>query len=191
MINDRKQELSKKLIIEALKKYRGLFNKSPSDDDLETYGEMLSGQFEFKQVTWALTEHVKKGSAFFPSCGEIFAYLAPKEESSEDRAAIATDEIIRFAQAYGYMQTEKAFLAMSEDARIACGSPTFLLEVCNTPFEDLTTLKAQIRRQAKAAFERSINTAKNEKLQAIGIDTGKVLNLKRPSFDGFLTSGPA
>lgn len=166
------------------------FNQQPGDDRITAYAKALSN-YTPQQIVYAFKQVINSGSAFFPSLAEILKHLRPAEDSTEDKAAIVTEEIIRYAQAYGYMQIEKAFYAISEDARIAAGSPSFLLEVCNTPFDDLTTLKAQIRRQAKAAFERTVNTAKNEKLQAIGIETGKVLTLRKPEFAEFLPSSPA
>ncbi len=171
-----KKTLSKKLILEALKKYRGLFNKAPNDQALELYAEMLAGRFEFKQVTWALSEFIKKGSPFFPSCGELFGVLTPKEINPEDRAAEIASEIISKAQLHGYMQVQRAFNELSNEAQQAIGTPSALLDVCNTPYDQMGTLKAQLRRLAKAAMERKAHDQHNQAIAALGVP-GKILSI--------------
>jgi hypothetical protein len=169
MSTNEKKLISKKLILEALLKYRDLFNRSPDPQALELYADMLAESFEFKQVTWALTEFVKRGSTFFPSCGEIFGVLAPKEASTEDRAAELVNEIISKATLHGYMQIQRSFNELSPEAQAAVGGPSFLLEICNTPYDNLGTMKAQLRRMVKASLERTTHNAHNARLEQIGI----------------------
>lgn len=193
MTDERKMELSRKLIIEALRKYRGLFNKSPSDDDLETYGDMLVSEYEFKQVTWALSQHVKKGSAFFPSCGEIFSYLTPKVESAADRAPQVAMEILNAIRTYGPHAEVEMMQMVSEDARHTLLAIGFTGDIRNS--ENYETTKAQIERLARGVLASKESTVKNEKLERIGIATGKVLPMNKPGmktidFSTFL-NGPA
>lgn len=175
-------------------KFNNRLNKSQRENEaiLKDWATYLAieRKFTVTQIGHALNSIMRKGVTFMPSAYEIEAELKPKFESSEDRAALVADEIIRYAQAFGYMQTEKAFNDMSEDARIAAGSPSFLLEVCNTPGDDLTTLKAQIRRRAKAAFERTQITQDNQKLAQIGIVIPfNALELRQMEYAGFLPEG--
>lgn len=167
MTDERKQELSRKLIIEALKKYRGLFNKSPNDGDLETYGDMLVGEYEFKQVTWALSQHVKKGSAFFPSCGEIFSYLTVKTETAQHLAPIIANEIIQAIHLHPYDLEARMFPTLSAEANaviIANGGTRSIRDS-----ENFETMKAQLERLAKGVLASRDSTKKNSQLEKIGI----------------------
>lgn len=193
MSDQEKLELSRKLIFEALKKYRGLFNKSPEESDLETYAEMLVGEFEFKQVTWALSQHVKKGSAFFPSCGEIFNYLTPRQEAVQDKAPQIAQEILQLLRWYGPHAEDEMFKEASSDARRVFQAIGYTGDIRNS--ENYETTKAQIERLARGVLASQAASEKNEQLQKMGIDTSKVLTMKKPemkslSFTDF-TPGPA
>lgn len=193
MNNNRKQELSKKLIIEALKKFRGLFNKSPSDTDIETYAEMLCVEFEFKQVTWALSQHVKKGSVFFPSCGEIFNYLTPRQESAQDKAPQIAQEVLNALRTYGPHDEQRMIEMVSDDARLVFLAIGYTGDIRSS--ENYETTKAQIERLARGVLASRETSAKNEKLQGLGVNTSKVLkldrnNMQKIDFSEFV-SGPA
>lgn len=176
MSNERARELSKKLIIEALRKYRGLFNKSPDDQALELYGEMLSESFEFKQITWALSQFVKKGSPFFPGCGEIFSLLTPPEEKKEDKAPLIVAEMIQAIRNYGQWDEERMLLSVSDDARAAFKALGPTHDVRNS--ENIETTKAQLERLVKGVLASKQNAAQKEQLEKIGI-SAKVISISK------------
>lgn len=192
-MSDRKQELSKKLIIEALKKFRGLCKSPPSDEDLETYGDMLVGEYEFKQITWALTQHVKKGSVFFPSCGELFGYLTPREESVQDRAPVVVNEIIQAIRLHPYDLESRMYPTLSPEAAAVIHANGGTRSIRDS--DNFETMKAQIERLAKGVLASIDSAKKNAQLAKIGI-TGNVIEMKRPEmrsldFSTFTTNEPA
>lgn len=190
-MNSEKLELSKKLMLEALKEYRGLFNKSPNDKDLELYVKMLCPVFEFKQVTWALTEFVKKGSAFFPSCGEIFAQLKVNEPTKEDKAPLIVLEILQAIRLFSQYDELKMIETLSEDARLTLLAIGGTSDLRNSDHDNIGTTKAQLERAVKGILASKSNAMKNESLERIGISTGKVLEFKTVDYSGFLPDEPA
>jgi hypothetical protein len=166
-MNHDKQQVSKKLIMEALKRYRGLFNQKPSDTDLELYAEMLSGQFEFKQVTWALSEFVKRGSAFFPACGEIFSLLQPQDPKIEERAPVIVAEIIQAIRTYGKHSEKEMVNTLSPEARAVILQLGDTSDIRNS--DNIETTKAQLERLAKGVLGRNVADIFNKKLETIGI----------------------
>ena len=175
MIDERKIELSKKLIFEALRKYRDLFDFPPNDHALETYSEMLASEFEFKQVTCALTEHVRKGAKKFPSCGEIFSYLTPNKETKEDRAPIIVKEIIQAIRIHPYDLEGRMFAELSDEAIAVIEANGGTRSIRDS--ENFETMSAQLERLAKGVLASRESTKKNAKLESIGI----VLEMKRPA----------
>jgi predicted nucleic acid-binding Zn-ribbon protein len=165
-MNERKINLSKKLIHQALIKYTALFNKSPSDKALELYAEVLAEKYEFKQVTWALSEHIKKGSPFFPSCGEIFNYLKV-EEIEIDKAPAVASEIIKALRTYG-PHAEKEMLAnVSTEARLTLIALGHTADIRNS--ENVDTVRAQIERLARSVLKTNKASEKKDQLEKIGI----------------------
>lgn len=162
-----KKILSRKLTLEALKKYRGLFNKSPDDQSLELYADMLCEKYEFKQVTWALTEFVKKGSPFFPSCGEIFALLSHPEERKEDLAPMIVSEMLKALRAYGQYDEVRMLESVSENARLAFKALGNTMDIRLS--ENIETTKAQLERLVKGVLASKEHQIKREELAKIGI----------------------
>ena len=186
----RKTELTKKLTLEALKKFRGCFNQKPSDEDLETYAELLSAKFEFKQVTWAMTQFVENGSTFFPSCGELFSMLKPAEQKKEDKAPLIANEIIQFIRLHSFDLEHNYLHTLSPDALAVVYANGGTRSIRDS--ENFETMKAQLERLAKGVIANRDAENKNESLQRIGIDVaGKVLPMKKPElrtmdFSGYL-----
>lgn len=176
-----KQALSRKLTLEALRKYRGLFNKSPADDAIELYADMLCEKFEFKQVTWALSELVKKGSPYFPSCGEIFAMLAPPEERKEDIAPVIVAEMIKLIRAYGKYDEAKMMMAASPHAKAAFKALGDTSDIRNS--ENFETTKAQLERLVKGVLAAKETGVKLERLEKIGLAPTPMQKL---DYSGFL-----
>jgi len=182
-----KQILSKKLILEALKKYRGLFNKSPDDTALDTYAEMLCAEFEFKQVTWALSEFIKSGSPFFPSCGEIFSQLKPKDVSAKEIGDFVANEIIQKVIDLGCYRLGEVFDSLSDVSKKTLGENRYLLlEIANSDSDQLPAIRAQIRDMAKSASEIHKQTVRNENLQRVGIKSSGSISFKTMDYSNFL-----
>lgn len=189
MTINEKRNLSKRLITEALAKYRALFNKSPSDSDLDLYADLLVDRFEYRQVTWALTQFIKKGSAFFPSCGEIFAILKPREPSKEDLAPIIVSEMIQALRNYGQYDEARMLESVSEDCKLCFLALGSTQDVRMS--ENYETTKAQLERLVKGVLASKDAARINSHLQRIGVDTSNVIKLsdklpmKSLSFDSF------
>jgi hypothetical protein len=159
------------------------FNQQPSDERITAYAKALAN-YNASQVIYAFKQVINTGSAFFPSLAEILKHLRPVEIVAEDRAAEITNEIISKATLHGYMQTERAFKELSPEAQTAIGSASFLLEVCNTPHDQLGTLKAQVRRLVKATIERGVANKHNQAIAAIGISSN-VVPMRKIDFGTF------
>jgi hypothetical protein len=179
-----RQILTRKLTLEALKKYRGLFNKSPDDEAIELYADMLCEKFEFKQVTWALTEFVKKGSPFFPSCGEIFSLLTPPEEKKEELAPIIVAEMIKLIRAYGKYDEARMIMAASPNAKLAFRALGDTSDIRNS--ENFETTKAQLERLVKGVLASKENKSTTDQLQRI---VEPKSDLQRIDYSGFLPDG--
>jgi hypothetical protein len=162
-----KQALSKKLIHEALRKYGALFSKAPTDQALELYADMLSENFEFKQVTWALSQLIKKGSPFFPSCGEIFSMLKVPEERKEDQAPIIANEIISFVKLHHFDLEYKYLDTLSPLAREVIQSIGGTQDIRNS--ENFEIMKAQLERSVKSVIAAKEYSSKVLQLNKIGI----------------------
>lgn len=180
-MTDEKKELSRKLILEALKKYGGLFNKCPTDFALETYSDLLVESFEFKQVTWALSQFVRNGSAFFPSCGEIFSQLQVKEISKDEKANSVVAELFQAIKDFSQYREVEMIEQLSEDARLTLLAMGGTSELRNAEIDNIGTTRAQLRDLAKSVIASKENVSKAEKLQRIGINTGSVLDFKKPA----------
>jgi hypothetical protein len=162
----RKTELSKKLMIEALKKYRGLMKNPPTDSDIETYAEVLSVEFEFKQITTALSYHMKSGGIFFPSCGEIFSILSAKDLSPQERSPLIAKEIIQFLRTHHFDLEQDYLHTLSDDARevfLAIGNSSDLRNS-----ENFEVMNAQLERFIKGFLAVKGNHQKNDRLVQIG-----------------------
>lgn len=183
MTFDEKKILSRKLTIEALKKFRGLFNKSPDDQAIELYADMLCEKFEFKQVTWALTEIVKKGSPFFPSCGEIFSTLTPAEERKEDVAPVIVAEMIKLIRTYGKYDESRMMMAASPNAKLAFKALGDTSDIRNS--ENFETTKAQLERLVKGVIAAKDNKSTMDQLERIGIQPPKTA-MQKLDFGGYL-----
>lgn len=174
-----RKDLSKELILESLVQYGCLFGKCPSEKALKLYAEMLCGQFEFKQVTWALSEFVKNGSAFFPSCGEIFALLNVDGPKKEDAAPIIANEIIRAIREYGQYDEVRMYESLSEDAKTTLIAMSGSSHIRNAPEDQIGTTRAQIERLARSILLSRANKARSEELLRIGIGSADFKAINR------------
>lgn len=168
-MTNRKTDLSKKLIHQALIKYTALFNKSPSEQALELYAEMLADKFEFKQVTWALSEHVKNGSPFFPSCGEIFSYLKTTDESEIDKAPQVASEMLKALRTYGPHAEAEMLANVSNEARLTFQALGHTSDIRNS--ENIDTVRAQLERLARSVLKTNQASNKKDQLEKIGINS--------------------
>jgi hypothetical protein len=174
------QLLSKKLILKALKNYRNLFNKAPNDEALELYSEILSESFEFKQVTWALSKLIKKGSPFFPACGEIFAQLTPKTETKEELAPKIAAEIFQLLRDFSQYDEGKMLEKASENARLVFLALGSTMDIRLS--ENIETTRAQLERLAKSVLSSKEAGIKIHELKQIGVE---VPEMKKLSFGEF------
>jgi hypothetical protein len=157
----------KKLILNALMNFKGVFNKSPDEKALNLYADLLSESFEIKQVTWALSNIIKKGSPFFPSCGEIFAELSPKHQTKEDLAPKIAVEVLNLIKEFSQYRELEMLEKASPDARLvflALGS-TQDIRLSENP----ETVRAQLERLAKSVLSSKEAGEKQKKLVKLGL----------------------
>ena len=150
-----------------------LFNQPPGDERITAYAKALEA-FSKAQIVYAFNKVIKSGTPFFPSLAEILKHLSPVEQNVENRAIEIANEIVSMAQAYGYMQTDKAFERLSEDAKDTIKSPSMILEICNTQLEQLSTIKAQLRRLAIASLQKEKNDGHNQIIESLGINFASI-----------------
>lgn len=158
-------------ICKALRKMSKTFNKSqrPDDETLEIYSDILV-EFTPGQITTALKKIILKGSAFYPSCGEIVVEITGKQnEITEDQKAdVVAGEIVGALKRFGsYRAIEaKDFLGV-----VAWRAVEYLggwQSLCVSDVSDLGMLRAQAKRAARSATITEQNPAI---LKTLGIQT--------------------
>lgn len=168
-MNHEQLNLRKKIIWQALIRFRDLFNKSPEPNALELYAETLASSYEVDQVTWALTQIIKTGNTFYPSCGEIFKVLTPRTESKEDVAPRIVEEMLGAIRDFSQYDEEKMIASVSEEARLAfqmLGS-TYDIRIS----EEIEIVKAQLRGLVKSVISSRDANVQSRKLETIGISS--------------------
>jgi hypothetical protein len=89
-----------------------MFGKELKPEMIDAYCKFLIN-FDYEKINYALTNIIKKGNKFFPTCAEIYAEIDP-QLSSEDTAIIKVNNIISIARKYGYGNNEKGFSMLDE-----------------------------------------------------------------------------
>lgn len=168
-----------------------LFNQAPSDEKITAYANALM-RFEPKQIIFAFNQVINSGTAFFPSLAEVLKHLRPTNESNQDKAPQIAQEVLNALRAYSQYDEVKMLENVSEDARMVFLAIGYTGDIRTS--ENYETTKAQIERLAKGVLASKEASVKNEKLEKIGINTGRVLEMKRPEmktmdFSGYLPSG--
>ena len=168
-----------------------LFNQQPSDEKITAYANALIN-YEPKQIIFAFNQVILSGSAFFPSLAEVLKHLRPATEAVVDRAPQVAIEILNAIRTYGPHDESRMLQNVSEDTRVTLLAIGFTGDIRNS--ENYETTKAQIERLARGVLASREASVKNERLQKIGINTGKVLSMnktgmKTMDFSGFLPEG--
>jgi hypothetical protein len=157
----------KKLILNALMNFKGVFNKSPDEKALNLYAELLGESFELKQVTWALSSIIRKGSPFFPSCGEIFAELTPKKESKEDLAPRLAVEVLNLIKEFSQYREKEMLEKASPDAKLVFQALGSTMDIRLS--ENQETTRAQLERLARSVLSNKEATQKVANLARMGL----------------------
>jgi hypothetical protein len=182
-MNDEKLVLTRAAIYEV----GLLFNQSPSEDKIKAYSKALAN-YTPKQITFAFNQVILSGSAFFPSLAEILKHLKPTEETKEDRAPIIVKEILGLIRDFHPFNELAMIEAASEDARLTILAMGGTSDIRNAPSENIGTTQAQLERLVKGVLAAKTNNIKNERLEKLGISTGKVLEFRTMDYSGFLPS---
>jgi hypothetical protein len=85
---------------------------------------------------------------FFPDISEFFEELSP-QETTEDKAQLTVGKILEAVNLFGYMGAEKAASYLGEDWNIVISFGGWNV-ICETPFESMGTMRAQLRELAKS-----------------------------------------
>lgn len=163
------------------------FNQEPSDAKITAYAKELI-DFTPAQVNFAFKQVILSGSAFFPSLAEILKHLRPAEETKEDRAPIIVKEILGLIRDFHPFNEIKMLEAASEDARLTILAMGGTSDIRNAPAENMGTTQAQLRDLVKGVLAAKTNQVKNERLERLGINTGKILEFKTMDYSNFLES---
>lgn len=184
---------NKKLGIKSAIYQMGLrFNQEPSKEKIEAYANDLM-EYTPEQITYAFRQVIKSGSAFFPSLAEILKHLKPATETAQDKAPQIAQEILQLLRWYGPHDEKRMIENASEDAKLVFLAIGYTGDIRNS--ENYETTKAQIERLARGVLASRAASEKNEQLEKIGVDTSKVLTMKKPgmqglSFSNLLPDGP-
>lgn len=165
-----------------------LFNQQPPDERISAYATALM-KYEPEQIVYAFNQVINSGTAFFPSLAEILRHLRPTVEASQDKAPRVATEMLQALRWYGPHDEERMLNNVSEEARQTFLRLGFTGDIRNS--ENIDTVRAQLERLARSVLSSVAAEKKNEKLESIGIDTGKVLQLRKPDFTNLLPSDPA
>lgn len=162
-----------------------LFNQAPSDEKITAYANALMA-FTPKQIIYAFNQVIYSGSPFFPALSEVLKHLSPNVETKEDRAPIIVKEIIRFIKMWHPDLEKEHIHELSSDAQLVFQVIGHTADLRNS--ESFEIMNAQIERLVKGVLASKTNDVKNERLERLGISTGKVLNFKTMDFSGYLPS---
>lgn len=165
-------------------KFNNRLNKSQRESEaiLRDWASYLAieRKFTVSQIGHALSSIMSKGVTFMPSAYEIEAELRPATESHQDKAPQVAIEILNAIRTYGPHAEVEMLEKVSEEARLTLLAIGYTGDIRNS--ENYETTKAQIERLARGVLASREALSKNSKLESIGIETGKVLNLRKPEF---------
>jgi hypothetical protein len=178
-MNDEKLVLTRAAIYEV----GLLFNQTPSEDKIKAYSKALAN-YSPKQITFAFNQVILSGSAFFPSLAEILKHLRPDTEKKEDQAPIIVKEIVQLLRSFHPNLEDRMLEVASEDARLVFLAIGNTADLRNS--ENFETMSAQVERLVKGVLAAKTNNIKNEKLERLGINTGKALEFRTMDYSGFL-----
>jgi hypothetical protein len=173
-------------IKEAVYEMSLFFNQQPNDERITAYAKALSN-YTPKQIIYAFKQVIGSGSAFFPSLAEILKHLRPDVEKKEDRAPIIVKEILAYIQAWHPDLERENIFRLSEDAQLAFLAIGNTANIRNS--ENYETMSAQVERLVKGVLAGKFNNIKNERLERIGINTGRRLEFQTADFSGYLPEG--
>lgn len=156
-----------------------LFNQQPNEARINAYAKALMN-YSPKQIVFAFNQVILSGSAFFPSLAEVLKHLRPATESYQDKAPQVAIEILNAIRTYGPHAEDEMLRNVSEEARLTLLAIGYTGDIRNS--ENYETTKAQIERLARGVLASKDAVVKNSKLESIGIDTGKVLSMRKPEF---------
>lgn len=165
-------------------------NQMEPESKLKDWAEFLAFEkgFTVTQIMFALTELTKTNKTFMPSAYEIADALSVKHESIDHKAPLIVLEILNAIKLFGQYDELKMIETLSEDARLALLAIGGTSDIRNADNDNLGTTKAQLERAAKGVLAAKTNNVKNQNLERLGINTGKVLEFRTMDYSGFLPS---
>lgn len=192
----------RKAMTEMLKKFNNRLSKNQMEPEskLGDWADFLAFEkgFTVNQVMFALNELTRTNKAFMPSAYEIAAALSVKEVSKDEKANAVVAELFQAIKDFSQYSESEMVEALSEDAGLTLLAMGGTSELRNTPIDNIGTTRAQLRDLAKSVIASKDNATKAAKLERIGINTGIVLDFKKPrhqpmmaDFSGYLPENPA
>lgn len=163
------------------------FNQEPSDAKITAYAKDLM-DYTPEQITFAFRQVIKSGSDFFPSLARIISHLTPDAEKKEDRAPIIAREVVTLIRSWHPDLEDKMRELASPDALLVFQAIGNTMDLRNS--ETYEIMNAQVERFVKGVLAAKTNNIKNERLERLGINTGKVLEFRTMDYSNFLESKP-
>lgn len=135
----------------------------PKDNLLSTPDQMdwwydLLGDIPFQTAIMALKKYAI-ANKFPPTIADIRTWAADLMENRIPEADEAWGELNMAIRKYGYMQEDKALESLSEPVRRAVKRIGYQ-SICQSPYEQINTLKAQFRGVYEAEYRRSLEVHK-------------------------------
>ena len=132
-------------------------NLLATDDQMEWWFELL-GDIPFQIAMLALKKYALSNK-FPPSVSEIRTIAADLTGERLPDADEAWGQVNNAIRRFGYMREREALDSMSEPVRKAVERIGFQ-NICQSPYEQLNTLRAQFRGAYEAEYRRSMEVHK-------------------------------
>jgi hypothetical protein len=135
-------------LYDALMKFGVLFEKVPSPERIQAYVEELK-KYSPEQVSSALKQ-LKVEARYFPSLSEIIERINPPL-SENDHANEMMGAIIDSLTKFGQYQAEEAKKHLGPEAWFVVERIGGWHSLCMATYDELNSMRAQVREMAKAA----------------------------------------
>lgn len=171
-------------IYEELCNLSMVMNQKQEDKRLMVYTEDLF-EFEFDSVIQAIRA-IRKTAKFFPQLSEIIEKIQSPDGPTDEMAVMISNQIIEAFSMFGQQNSGEARAFLGPDKWGIVERSGGWNNICLTPYNELGTLRAQIREVAKAYLNRSKRESKGGELR-INSNPVQIGNseLKKLSFGEF------
>lgn len=144
---------AKKLIFNELILLATSFGKKEEETRLKIYTEDLS-EYDLESTIQAIRA-VRKTCDFFPPLSKIIEKIKSPDGSSEEQAILIANEIIKCISDYGQYQIKEVKEFLGDDKFAIATNFMNWSDLCNIEYDEIPTVRAQLRNSAKSYLDRS------------------------------------